>query len=118
MDYKDKPISMSIRDFLIKKISIDKKRSPEEIFKIISFQFDEASLATETCNSIELSGFGKFMFNEKKANKQMIKYNQQVALFTKKIESSTSENEIRVLNLKLKTTENNINHLKPKLCQS
>jgi nucleoid DNA-binding protein len=112
-----KPDSMSIREFLIKIISQKKKISVDDVGKIISFQFDEANNATANNNSIEISGFGKFVFNQKRADKQMQKYLAQEKFLLEKILEQPSENEIRVLSLKLHTTRENMKHLKPKLCQ-
>lgn len=110
---------MTIREYLVKKIAVnkvcDKLISERVIDKVISHQFEEVFIATSIHNTIEISGFGKFSFNEKKAHKIMEKYETQKENYTKQLNNATSEQEVRNLGMKIKTTEDNIAHLKPKL---
>jgi hypothetical protein len=66
-------------------------------------------------NSVELSGFGKFSFSQKKAQKQMIKYKEQIIYYTEKLNSSESDAEKRNLNMRIDTTLSNIKVLTPKI---
>lgn len=80
----DKPRSMSVKDYLIKKMSVRHNIPAARIEQIINFQFDRIREATKTCNSIEISGFGKFMFNRTKAVKYKEKQISKINLFTEK----------------------------------
>ena len=67
----DKPISLSIKDFIIRKMSI-KMSLPEKVIEtVINHQFQSATQALLDVKSVEISGFGKFLFNEKKAVTKM-----------------------------------------------
>jgi nucleoid DNA-binding protein len=112
----EKPMSMPLKDFLIRKLS-QKLNIPERVIDVvITDQFTSAFKATTTCNSIELSGFGKLMFLPKKAAKQMVKYEEQKNIFeTALLVPNLTEEAARVINLKLATVQKNIDHLKPKL---
>lgn len=115
----NKPPSMSIKEFLVKKIAInkvcDKMISEKTIDTIISHQFDSANAATVTNNSIEISGFGKFVFNEKRGVKLMQKYTEQVEYYSKMLSSELTEAERRNTEMRLESINNNVKALKPKL---
>ncbi len=82
---------------------------------VVNNQFTEAFNATNNYNSIEISGFGKFLFNQPKAHKQMIKYEEQIIAYEAILASSTSEEVTKNTQMRLNTTLKNIEHLKPKL---
>jgi len=114
-----KPLSMSVKEYLIKKIAInkvcDKMISEKTIDAVISHQFDSASSATVDNNSIEISGFGKFLFNEKRAIKLMQKYTEQIAYYSNMLSSELTEAERRNTEMRLESINNNVKALKPKL---
>jgi len=112
----DKPISLSVKDFLIRKMSI-KLNTPEKVIEaVVNHQFQSATLAFADQKSVELSGFGKFLFNEKKAHKLMEKYLSQKEAFERYSQDECqSETRRRNASLKLASAISNIEHLKPKL---
>jgi nucleoid DNA-binding protein len=61
-----------MKDYLIRVQSVKAMTSEKTIEAVINHQFQSASLAMRTNNSVELSGFGKFYFNTKKAIKRLI----------------------------------------------
>ena len=67
----DKPISMSVKDYLIRTLAVKILTSEKTIEAVINHQFQSANEAMDLHNSIELSGFGKFFFNDKKAVKRV-----------------------------------------------
>jgi len=67
----DKPISMSVKDYLVRTLAVKILTSEKTIEAVINHQFQSANEAMDLHNSIELSGFGKFFFNEKKAVKRI-----------------------------------------------
>lgn len=71
MEIKDKPDSMSAREWITKKASISTMIPENIVRQVISHQFDSAYEALENNNSIEISGFGKFYYNTKKAIKEL-----------------------------------------------
>lgn len=107
---------MPLKEHLIKQLSL-KLNIPEKILtSVINFQFTEALNATTLHNSIELSGFGKFVFSQTKAHKQMEKYNAQLKAYNLLLNDPSSPEElIRNTLLRINTTNKNIEHLKPKL---
>jgi hypothetical protein len=72
MEIDNKPNSMSMKDYLIRVQSVKAMTSEKIIEAVINHQFQSASLAMRTNNSVELSGFGKFYFNTKKAIKRLV----------------------------------------------
>ena len=69
-----KPQSMSVKEWIIKKMAISMVVSEKTIDAVVTHQFDSANDALNVHDSIEISGFGKFYFNQKKAQAQYDKY--------------------------------------------
>lgn len=115
----DKPKSLSVKEYLIRKMSI-KLNTPEKVIDaVITHQFQSATLALATQNSVEISGFGKLLFNEKKAHKKMEKLLSQKEVFERISNDETlSERKRASASLKLKNTLETIDSLKPKLYES
>lgn len=90
-----KPSSMSIKEWLIKKMSIDLVVSEKVINSVITHQFESATNAINIHNSIEFSGFGKFMFNSKKAEKELNKLNNLKNSYQNTIENENASMERR-----------------------
>jgi hypothetical protein len=90
---------------------------PEKtIDAVVTHQFDSANDAVNIYKSVEISGFGKFYFNEKKA---LIQYNKLLAI--KKayermlLDDNITETKKNSLDLKMKIVESSIKSLKPKI---
>lgn len=62
---------MSMKDYLIRVQSVKMMMGEKLIETIVNHQFTSMAQAMRTNNSIELSGFGKFYFNTKKAKKRL-----------------------------------------------
>jgi nucleoid DNA-binding protein len=112
----DKPISLSIKDFLIRKMSI-KMNTPEKVIEaVVNHQFQSATLAFIDQKSVELSGFGKFLFNEKKAMKKMENMLIQQKVLEGYLQDETlSERKRKTTELKLESLAQAIDILKPKI---
>lgn len=107
---------MSLKDFLIKKLSLRLNTSARIIETVISHQFTSAFQATSTHNSIEISGFGKFTFSQVKAKNLMEKYIATNALYTWELENPDTTPERRKnLMARMVTLKKSMEHLKPKL---
>lgn len=65
----NKPTSMSLKEWIIKKMAINLVISERIINTIITHQYDSANDALETAETLEISGFGKFTFGVKKAHR-------------------------------------------------
>lgn len=88
----DKPISMSVKDYLIRTMAVKMLTSEKTIEAVVNHQFQSANEALDQNNSIEISGFGKFFFNNKKSIKRIEKLNAKIGALEKIIASpETSE---------------------------
>jgi nucleoid DNA-binding protein len=111
----DKPISMSVKDYLVRTLAVKMMVSEKMIETVINHQFQSANEAMDTNNSIEISGFGKFYFNEKKAKKRLEDLTRKKNLMLEFIASTeTSEQKKRSSQVTLEKTEALINLLKTK----
>ena len=111
----DKPVSMSVKDFLIRTLAVKILKSEKMIEAVINHQFQSANEAMDGNNSIEISGFGKFYYNNKKGDKKLNSLNAKVIAFKKIIEDeSTSEAKRKSAQLILDKTLSSIELLKTK----
>jgi nucleoid DNA-binding protein len=111
----DKPISMSVKDYLVRTLAVKMMISEKMIETVINHQFQSANEAMDTNNSIEISGFGKFYFNEKKAKKRLEDLTRKKNLMLEFLASAeTSEQKKRSSQVTLEKTEALINLLKTK----
>jgi nucleoid DNA-binding protein len=90
--------------------------SERVIERVITHQFNAAEDATKTKNSLEISGFGKFVFNTSKANKKIVKlikvkkvYEQQLA------ENTLPTKKLDVIKSKLSNLNLTLNSIAPKV---
>lgn len=112
----DKPVTLSVKHWIIRKMSVNNQIQENIIETIVNHQFESALIAFDTCNSLEFSGFGKFFFNRPKALKKMEKYKSQLLEFTRIIEDpSTTDIRRRNIMLKRETTIKNFEYLNKKL---
>lgn len=112
----DKPISLSMKEYLIRTLAVKMMVSEKTIEAVINHQFNSANEAMKNYNTVEISGFGKFTFNYKKALKKMEKMLSQQELFQSRIENpNLSEQRRATETVKLNNVIHNINILKPKL---
>lgn len=111
----DKPISMSVKDYLVRTLAVKMMVSEKTIETVINHQFQSANEAMDVNNSLEISGFGKFYFNEKKATKRIGQLNAKKQAMEKIIsDETTSEQKRRSSQVTLDKTEALINLLKTK----
>lgn len=111
----DKPISMSVKDFLVRTLAVKMMMNEKTIEAVVNHQFQSANEAMDLNNSLEISGFGKFYFNEKKATKRLGQLNAKKQAMEKIIaDETTSEQKKRSSNVTLEKTEALINLLKTK----
>lgn len=111
----DKPINMSVKDYLVRTLAVKMMISEKTIETVINHQFQSANEAMDLNNSLEISGFGKFYFNEKKATKRIGQLNaKKTAMETIIADETTSEQKRRSSQVTLDKTEALINLLKTK----
>lgn len=114
-----KPSTMTVKEWIIKKMSINMVISEKIIEQVITHQFDSANDALNTNDTLEISGFGKFYFNTKKAH---IHYNKllQIKQAYENIlaDESITDKKRHSTELRMITLLNDIKILKPKINES
>lgn len=112
----EKPQSMSVKEWIIKKMAINMVVSEKIIDVVVTHQFDSANDALSLNNIVEISGFGKFIFNVNKAKT----YNEALLRMIKAYETiisnpETSDKKRFSTENKLQSVLSSIQSLKPKL---
>ena len=112
----DKPVSLSVKAFLIRKMAVELMIPESTLEIVVNHQFGSALNAMQSNKSVEISGFGKFLFNTKKAFRMMEKYKGQIKMYNNVLLSEDiTENRRKNIGLHIETIVENINELKPKL---
>lgn len=111
-----KPQTLSLKDWLIRKLAVKLMLSEKTIETVINHQFTSAMKAMEKEETVEFSGFGKLIFNKKKAINKMTKMLSQREMFTSIMNDENRTEQIRKsAKNKLNNTNINIEILKPKV---
>lgn len=111
-----KPQSMSVKEWIIKKMAISMVVSEKVIDAVVTHQFDSANDALNVNKSVEISGFGKFYFNQKKAQGQYEKLLKIKQAYERMLlDENITETKRNSVELKLKIIESSIKTLKPKI---
>lgn len=112
----DKPISLPMKEYLIRKMAVKLMVPEKTIDAVIVHQFQSANVALATNDSVEISGFGKWFFNKKKAMKMVEKYKKFVAAYKRQLEApDLPETKRNVLNIKIVSIQQEIDVLTNKL---
>ena len=112
----DKPTSMPVKEYLMKVMSIKTNTPLATIEAVVSHQFEEIVEALKVKDSVEVSGFGKFLFKRNTAKKKLEKQYMKKDFFTiaSKDESLTEQKRQSYLN-KLNNTIKELDALKARL---
>lgn len=115
-----KSANTPIKEYIIKRLAVnkvtDKLISEKTMDLVISHQFESAIKAMMTNNTVEISGFGKFLFNFKRAQKELTKYEKIREHYTSLLQNtSLSEEQRKDLEDKLAIANDGIKNLKPRV---
>lgn len=114
----EKPNTMTVKEWIIKRMAINLVVSEKIIDHIVTHQFDSANDALDTNDTIEISGFGKFIFNTKRANAKYIKLLQIRQAYENTLaDPSITDKKRHSTELRMITVLNDIKMLKPKIKQ-
>lgn len=112
----DKPISMTMKDFIIRQMAVKMMITEPVIEAVINHQHQSAAQAMQKHYSVELSGFGKFYFNVGRARKKVEKEMSKIQLFSRQVaDGSLSEAKRQSSLNKLNNTVNSLIILKPRI---
>jgi nucleoid DNA-binding protein len=112
----DKPVNLSMRDYLVRTLAVKMMVNEKIVDTVIAHQFSEANEALRHNDSIEISGFGKFFFNKKKAIKKMeTMHRQREALEKQLANPETTEHRKNIAEQKIISLTANMEQLKPRI---
>lgn len=104
------------KDLLVRKLAVKLNIDETIVDKIITHQFQGAAQAMKVCNSVEISGFGKFVFNVKRAQRRINKKEALINFYTNTIDDvNKSETMKHKAMLKLHDAILDVEMLKPKI---
>jgi len=115
---KEKPNSMSHRDWFVKQLASSLKMDVNVVDQIIRHQFDTTLAALQKNKTVEISGFGTLKWNDRAAQKKLDALDSKIRILRDRISSSDSNvrtekwnDDIDQMLLKRKILMNKINEL-------
>ncbi len=111
----DKPVSTSVKDFLIRKMMVDLAIPQSTISLVIDHQFSGALQAMQKNDSVEISGFGKFLFKTPIAYKYLKNLEKMFDLCSKELENGPTEERAKTLKRILGTLSGSIELVQKRL---
>lgn len=112
---ENKPFSMSVKDYLIKTMAVRTNTPSAIIEAIVNHQFEEATIAMKTSNSIEISGFCRFVFKMPAALRKLNKEYSKKAVFENLLRQEQTDQKRQSLINKLNNTLKGIEELETKI---
>ena len=117
MEY-NKPKSMSHKEYLVRTLSVKLAMSEKLVETVVMHQFQSANEAMDVHHSLELSGFGRIIFNNKKAIKKLAAYEKKLEKAQQQLELNTSteadrkkaQDMINVVTMQIKMLKPKIRH--------
>lgn len=106
----------NLKDYILNLQSVRLNVPLKTIEAIFDFQYEEAHKALKDKNTVEISGFCKFIFNEKKAIKKANKEMGKAQYFSELLKDTTISDKVRKsTEYKLSNTLRDLELLKPKI---
>lgn len=90
-----KPVSMSDKDWYVKKVAESLCLNVDVVNKVIKHQFESIVAATHKNKTIEMSGFGILTWHDKKALKRLDDLDGMVRAYREKILVAESESDVK-----------------------
>lgn len=112
MEY-NKPKSMSHKEYLVRALSVKLAMSEKTIEAVVNHQFQSANEAMDVNHSLELSGFGRIVFNNKKAIKKIAALEAKLEKANKQLNGNNADP--KKLQDAIEVLEKQIRLLKPKI---
>lgn len=111
----DKPLSMPLKEYLINALSVRSNTPVNVIEAVVNHQFEEANKALKNNKSVEISGFGKFIYKIPAATKRLTKEHFKAKYFTNLLNKAETEQKKQSYTNKLNNTLKEIEILETKL---
>jgi nucleoid DNA-binding protein len=104
----------NIKDLLIRTTAVKLSINEKLVEKIVDYQFKSAQEAMGIHHTVELCGFGKFVFNNNKAKKKLVSLQKTVEILQNELDHPETAKKSPVFSKNvLKATKDHIASLKP-----
>lgn len=114
--WRNKPVSMPFKEWAVKEIASDMDLDEKVVDAVVEHQFKSAILAMSKNKSVELSGFGKFLWNQKSSERRIITYYNSLEENKRLLaEEGIGEGRKVTITRRIAEIERNIEIIKPKV---
>jgi peptidoglycan hydrolase CwlO-like protein len=104
---------MSHKEYLVRALSVKLAMSEKIIEAVVNHQFQSANEAMDVNRSLELSGFGRILFNNKKAIKKLAALEAKLERTKKQLNNNNAD--VKKVQDAIEILEKQIRLLKPKI---
>ena len=111
----DKPLTLSVKQFLIRRTSVDMAIPEKVIEEVINHQFASMLDAMTRNDSVEMSGFGKFLFNSKKVLRMIKTHEANIIVNQELLTQDLSPQKRRSTEIRLRTIIDTLEGLKKRI---
>jgi nucleoid DNA-binding protein len=107
-------MSVDIKNLLVRTTAVKLSIHEKLVEKVVDYQFKSANEAMGNNHSVELCGFGKFVFNNNKAKKKLVSLQKTVDILQNELDhpETAKKNPVFSKNV-LKATKEHLASLKP-----
>jgi nucleoid DNA-binding protein len=107
-------MSFDIKKLLIRTTAVKLSITEKLVEKVVDYQFQSANQAMGANHTVELCGFGKFIFNNNKAKKKLVSLEKTVEILQNELDHPETAKKSPVFSKNvLKATKEHIASLKP-----
>jgi nucleoid DNA-binding protein len=108
-------MAKTIKDTLVRTTAVRLAISEKIVETIVNHQFTSAIEAMDLNKSVELSGFGKFLFNTKKAQKHIKDLERIIKIHEANLANPDRKRGMHSLTSMLENAKEELKRLKPKV---
>lgn len=106
---------MSVKDYLMRTMSLRTNTPLKHIEAVVEHQFQEAHEAMKKVHSVELSGFGKFIFSTKKVERVLDASQKKIKILQNSLSGDLTDTARKKIETKIETLTKYIEILKSRL---
>ena len=108
-------MAKTLKETLVRTTAVRLAIAEKVVDTVINHQFISMIEAMDLNNSIELSGFGKFVYNTKKAQKHADDLERFIRLHQQELDNPNRKRSVEILTALLTNAQEELKKIKPKL---
>ena len=108
-------MAKTLKETLVRTTAVRLAIAEKVVDTVINHQFISMIEAMDLNNSVEMSGFGKFLYNMKKAQKHADDLERFIRLHQQELDNPNRKRSVEILTALLTNAQEELKKIKPKL---